>query len=983
MKSIQNEHEQTDVTIHPHRNFGGWRGWFPFLFQKSMQPWLWLQTLAGVIFLWGMAAVGHAESWRTAYFQQPQTTLAITNIPWSEYTHVIQCAAVPTFVNGIPGINTTSYWISANAALFTGTAHNHGCKALYSVMVGADAATAMQTNTSPALIDRFVTSLTNFAITNNYDGIDLDWEGGVIQSQYTNLVVKLRTALPTKILTAATGVEWRNLVKLVQDRLDQMNVMVYESDLGYFSGHAATNVWYNTAVRKGAFTYDAITNNPTQEETMWYFSVSGLNMQKVGLGIPFYGRVKTGPRMGYANAGVTAVNQIYATNSAGALPNTRNPITYPALLKSIYWTNGVKVWDDSHKAPSISYSVGSTNGDAFVTYTDPQQIQESVRLARELGLGGMMAFELSWEYDSNATNDGRYPLSMALADAMLSPVGWWNLDDAAGSTTAADDSGNGQTGTLYGAPLPAWVSGKMGGALQFNGTNYMQVTNSPALQALGVSNTDFSVAFWMRLDQGFTGNWRSVMHKGNVGLTDRTLALWMTPTDNRLLYNGVAYTYSTTALTVGQWTHVAYVKSGNNISLYLNGILDASATLSAATVGDNGPLYLGKDPWNDGTKEALDDVQIYNWALNATDLRVLFAPVGMISAGNNHSLALKANGAVWAWGANGNGQLGDGSTMDRSNAVQTVGVTRAIGIAGGGGQSLAVWRDGTIRAWGLNSYGQLGDGTAGTNRTTSVSTLNLSHTIVVSAGGNAYNYHSLALMGDGTVWGCGYNASGELGDGTTTFRRLTPVQAIVISNVTMLAAGGFHSAALKRDGTVWTWGYDVSGQLGDGTNVTRSIPAPVLSNMLAVAASTYNTLALKNDGTVWGCGYNGNGQLGATGYGSNLSTPIQIAGMSNVTAIAMGGSHALALKNDGTVWAWGNNGSGQLGDGTISSKLTPVRVAGLSNVVAIAAGNSHSLALRNDGTIWAWGCNANGQLGDGTLLNRSNAVQVSGLNITN
>ncbi len=621
MKIIQHKCGRVSKATRPRAGFCSlWHDWPRNLFRKDGSSRPWFRALTGLAFFCGLVAGGHAEPWRTAYFFQPQTTMSITNIPWSKYTHVIQIGVVPTFTNGIVGIDTTSYWVGANAVLFTGAAHSSGRKALYSLCVVADRdGVPMQSNTAPARIDQFVASLTNFMIVNNYDGIDIDWEAGVVEGQYTNLIAKLRTALPTNTITTAIAVYQRGFVQLVQNSLDQINIMCYDNDGNYYPGLSPTNAWYNTSVRKWNYVFGGLTNSITQEESLMYLASSGMNMQKVGLGIPFYGRVKRGLRLGYPGQGVTAVNQIFASTN-----DTSDAITYRDLLQTNYWSSGVKVWDDTHKAPYISYDVTDATNDAFVTYTDERQVRESAKLAGEMGLGGMMAFDLWNEYVGGATGDARYPLSTALADA--SPVCWWKLDETAGSTTAADASGYGQSGTLYGTPQPLWGGGEVGGALQFNGTNYMQVTNSPLLQSIGVSNADFSVAFWMRLDQSSTNGWYSILRKGNNS-NERTFSAWMY--GNQMCFNiGTVSTtnymhWSYTAWTTGVWTHVCYVKAGAQSQLYLNGVLDSSATLNSATIGNNGPLYFGWSAGWPGTKAALDDVRVYRWALTTEDLQNL------------------------------------------------------------------------------------------------------------------------------------------------------------------------------------------------------------------------------------------------------------------------------------------------------------------------------------------------------------------------
>ena len=179
-----------------------------------------------------------------------------------------------------------------------------------------------------------------------------------------------------------------------------------------------------------------------------------------------------------------------------------------------------------------------------------------------------------------------------------------------------------------------------------------------------------------------------------------------------------------------------------------------------------------------------------------------------------------------------------------------------------------------------------------------------------------------------------------------------------------LAAGAQHTLALQSSGTVWAWGDNGSGQLGDTAIGSQNMPVQVsaLTGVIAIAAGDRYTIALKSDGTVWGCGANGQGQLG-NGVQQMAPSGIVQAGLSNVSAIAAGNYHAVALTSNGTVWTWGGNNFGQLGLGyPLTPQLTPTMVPGLTNITAVAAGYYFTLALESDGTVWAWGDNASGQL---------------------
>jgi alpha-tubulin suppressor-like RCC1 family protein len=290
--------------------------------------------------------------------------------------------------------------------------------------------------------------------------------------------------------------------------------------------------------------------------------------------------------------------------------------------------------------------------------------------------------------------------------------------------------------------------------------------------------------------------------------------------------------------------------------------------------------------------------------------------------------------------------------------VQASGLIGVTAIAAGWYHTVALKNDGTVWAWGYNVFRQLGDGTT-TDRTTPVPVNGLSDVRAIAAGGN----HTLALRSDGTVWAWGLNGNGQLGDGSPGLRT-TLVQVGGLSGVTAIAAGGYHSLALKSDGTVGAWGLNLDGQLGDGTTTDHYTPVQVsgLSGVTAIATSLNHNLALQSDGSVRAWGYNQFGQLG-DGTTAQRSAPVQVSGLSDVTAIAVGHYHSLAVKSDGSVHAWGDNQLGQLGDGTQTTRVLPRPVTGMGGVSTLAAGVYHSMALKGDGTVWTWGYNGFGELG--------------------
>jgi alpha-tubulin suppressor-like RCC1 family protein len=286
-------------------------------------------------------------------------------------------------------------------------------------------------------------------------------------------------------------------------------------------------------------------------------------------------------------------------------------------------------------------------------------------------------------------------------------------------------------------------------------------------------------------------------------------------------------------------------------------------------------------------------------------------------------------------------------------------------LAAGYNHTVALHQDGTVWAWGKNK-GQLGDGTE-TDRLVPVQTSGLTNITALAADKD----ESLALQQDGTVWAWGMRG----------VQRLIPERAVGLFNITALDNAWSHALALHQDCTVWAWGSNHSNQLGGGTasSLYRNNPFQVdgLTNFIALAAGASHTLALRQDGTVWAWGDNYAGQLG-DGTTTNRTTPVQVSGLTDIIALAAGRFHSLALRKDGTVWAWGDNSSRQLGDGTFAQRAMPVQVIGLTNVAALSANGSHAVALRQDGTVWGWGSNVYGQAG-GSPGNASLLAQVRGI----
>jgi alpha-tubulin suppressor-like RCC1 family protein len=324
-----------------------------------------------------------------------------------------------------------------------------------------------------------------------------------------------------------------------------------------------------------------------------------------------------------------------------------------------------------------------------------------------------------------------------------------------------------------------------------------------------------------------------------------------------------------------------------------------------------------------------------------------------IAAGQNHSVGVKTDGTLWAWGLTRIVQLCC-NNAERSTVPKLVG-SGYVSAAAGSDHTLALKSDGTLWAWGWNSSGQVGDGTA-----TDVlipKLIGSGYSQVASASATSY-----ALKTDGSLWAWGFNPDGRLGNGTVSN---SAIPTRIGTGFTKVVAGGAHAAALGTDGSLWTWGWNGTGQLGDGSptgNFSVLSPRQIGTGFIDIEAGQQNTAAVKADGTLWVWG------AAPLGDGSTTSSNVPRLIGNGFASVSVGNAMFAAVKTDGSLWTWGYGGVfGQLGQGPSvpGGSLTPVKIGVDISRVAVSATGSHVLAIKKDGAILAWGDGSKGQLGNG------------------
>jgi alpha-tubulin suppressor-like RCC1 family protein len=360
------------------------------------------------------------------------------------------------------------------------------------------------------------------------------------------------------------------------------------------------------------------------------------------------------------------------------------------------------------------------------------------------------------------------------------------------------------------------------------------------------------------------------------------------------------------------------------------------------------------------------------------------AVVEEVVTGADHSCARWSDGSVTCWGDNSVGQLGDGTTVARFEPVGVTGLSGVVALDAGDLHTCAVRDDGGVWCWGAGGLGRLGDGTTSA-RTTPVQVTGLTTAVDVAAGGDS----SCAVLSDRSARCWGGNQAGQLGNGSFTTFSVTPVVVNGLADVVDLRVGGSHACAVLLDGTARCWGNHSSGQLGTNligatSSLTRTPNAVVgLSDLTQIATGKAFSCALRSDGSVWCWGDNGFGQLGTNTFSSNANVPLGTIGLTGADVLGAGSDHACALRDDGAGWCWGSNVDGKLGNGLLPWQMIlsrfPVAVSVPSGATSVDGGTRHTCMASATGPAHCWGTQLGGRLGNGRDANALTPVPATAL----
>jgi alpha-tubulin suppressor-like RCC1 family protein len=606
----------------------------------------------------------------------------------------------------------------------------------------------------------------------------------------------------------------------------------------------------------------------------------------------------------------------------------------------------------------------------------------------------------------------------------------WSIVSAGPSFTTAIDS----TGALYTWGYNGF--GSLGDNTTVNKSSPIQIGTSSWSKVMSGNNNAFAIditgALWAwgfgnvgQLGDSTTSSKSSPVQIGTSSWTSIGAGAGITTTGTLYTWGGNSTgqlgdgttTTRSSPVKIGSssWTIVVTdYGSGGAAAIDITGALYTWGFNSSGQLGDgttvnkSSPVKIGSNSWatigaGGSNTGGISAGALFTWGqsvngelgdgttVNKSSPVFILVPTNSIvswtsvSAGGSHTAGIDSTNTLYVWGGNAVGQLGDGTTINKSTifrvgSISNPSILSWSSVSAGGTHTAAITTANTAYIWGLGTSGQLGDKTIiSKSSPVLVSAYNPLTNIynswsIVSAGSS----HTTGILTTGALYTWGGNSGGQIGDGTTVDKSM-PTK-IGSSSWKSVSAGYSHTTAIDITNSLYAWGYNSYGQLGDNTTTSKSSPVQVIANtvnywkQIAEATQGNHTLAINNNGTLWAWGGNANGTLG-DGTTVNKSSPVLISN-SSWSLVSAGQLHSVAIDSTGALYTWGLNSDGRLGDGTTISKSSPVKI-GTSSWAVVSAGNSHTVAIDINGALWTWGNNATyGQLGDGTTIAKSSPVKI-------
>ena len=767
--------------------------------------------------------------------------------------------------------------------------------------------------------------------------------------------------------------------------------------------------------------------------------------------------------------GITTIGQLYAWgyNAAGALGNLSVAAASSPVLVSgpagASWTSISAGSNFSHGITTTGQLYGwglNTSGQAGIAtivsvsspilVSGPAATSWSAVSDGQLHALGLTTTGLLYAWGSNSSGQlGNNSATTVSSPVLVSgPIGASWAIISSGSvfsmaiTTAGvlygwgqntiGQLGNNSTATAVSSPVlvsgPAgasWTTVSAGASfvLALTTTDRLYSWGDNSTGELGINSSSVTTVSSPVLVSGPAGVSWSVIRTGSGFALSLTTSGALYGWGDNTYYESVPGPYAITSpiqIGVSSWSTIG-AGASHSIGITVAGVLYAWGNNGSGQLGNNStvntssPVLVANPPsivsWlqvaadnsSSHTMAIKSDGTLWAWGLNSagqlgtnstTNVSspvLVSGPVGAswtaVGVGASHTVAVKSDGTLWAWGLNSAGQLGTNSTTAVSSPVLVSGPAGAswtsVGI--GGSHSLAITSAGGLYAWGLGTSGQIGN-----DKIASVSSpvviLQTSPLLWLRASANNSGNHTVAIRSDGTLWAWGLNSSGQLGTNST----VTTSSPILVSGPagaswSVVAAGGAHSLAITTTGVLYGWGLNTSGQVGIGSLTTVSSPVlvsgPVNASWSAITAGASHSLAIAATGLLYGWGQNTSGQVGTSSI-TTVSSPVLVSGPAGTSwsAIAAGASYTLGITAAGILYGWGQNTSGQVGINSVVTVSSPVLVSGPAGTswAVIAAGAAHSLAITTAGRLYGWGLNTSGQVGIGSLTTVSSPVLVSG-----